>query len=292
MQKLTVAGDLRELAEVTAPQAHRNGKAAAREREHAGSSEETARQTPDSDPAARPRFVRWLFPGLDWRTEKVTRQELLDYGKTVFAAVALVSMVPTSLSIYLQRSVIQAEYDWRHRKEAQDILRTWDERTSKSKAAIESFFRKRYDSDEMQPIRAGDAVALRTANNPDILDVLVNAAASEPHSVDGPAVWWNLRVSINEMLNYFELVSTECEQGIASEAIIRDSLGPPMVQWREYLRTYTDEMDRIQNRQVWGPYYRVTERWKNELARLNVRVPPPGSMRNNRVPDLPSPDRR
>src|ERR687888_252012 len=91
------------------------------------------------------RFWDWLLPGIAFeKPEPLSRGDFLDILKTFFAALTFASVMIAGMSFYLQQRAISKEYEWRHKKEAQDILKAWDDRTSTQKASIESYFRRRY----------------------------------------------------------------------------------------------------------------------------------------------------
>jgi hypothetical protein len=204
------------------------------------------------------RLVRMLFfPGLNVDDTPLRRSEFWELIKTLCGAVTLVTLGIAILSFSLQRKVLEQEYRWRHMKEAQDILREWDNRTGETKATIESYFRRRYGWSVMQPISREDAIAIRSA-------------------LAGDADLWKMRKDIIALLNYFETISTAALRGIADEEILRDTLGQPMIAWRGHLREFTDLMDSDQKRQVWQPYYQVVERWSPQAPTLRPNASPTG----------------
>jgi hypothetical protein len=104
-------------------------------------------------------IYRWLCPGVPLQDDldPLTRSEFLDLLKTVFAAITFVSVLIAAFTFSSQVRSSSKEYAWRHKKEAQDILKIWDERTSAQKAAIESYFRERHKWDRMYAITREDA---------------------------------------------------------------------------------------------------------------------------------------
>jgi hypothetical protein len=211
---------------------------------------------------SQPTFKEWLYPGRTEQAVLVDRKEFLDLLRTCFAVLAMFSVVIAAISVGMQSRLTEKEYDWRHHKEAQDLLRIWDERTSEHKAFIESFFKRRYRTEKMQQITPEDAAAIRHATAPENDDPSTDTAAEH-----ASRQWWLLKLKITELLNFFEFLSTDCEARIADEDIIRESLGPPMIVWREYLRSYTDLADKESRREVWAPYYRTVATWSSVLER-------------------------
>jgi len=220
------------------------------------------------------RSLKWIFPGLpalpdDNIVTPLTRSEFLDLVKTMFAAITFVSVFIAVSTFSLQERALTKEYEWRHKKEAQDILQTWDSRTSMQKAKIESFFRRRYRSEHMVPITEEDAVAIRKARAP-----LGWNPASVPK--DAEEELWDVRVKLTELLNYFETVSTACLQDIANESILRESLGGAMRDWRRYLQNYTAIANQQSGREIWKPYRELMFRWNgSESGRAITHEPRP-----------------
>lgn len=199
-------------------------------------------------PRGKFRLVKLLFfPGIDVEDTPLNRAEAWELIKILFGVFTLVSLCLAILSFWLQRTVLEKEYHWRHMKEAQDILREWDHRTGEKKQNIESYFRRRYHWAVMQRVSRQDAFALR------------NAVSGAPNGDDE---LWRLRNDVVALLNYFETISTAALRGIADQDILKDTLGQPMIAWREYLREFTDLIDADQKRLVWQPYYDIIEQWK------------------------------
>ena len=194
-------------------------------------------------------FFRLLFfPGVSVDSRPLSRQEFWELLKIFFGAITFASVMIAVLSFWFQRSVIEQEYQWRHMKEAQDILKEWDQHTGAQKARIESFFRRQHRWNTMQTITREDAEALLDALGPDPSD-------------ESPSEWWKVRLEVAALLNYFETISTASLRGIADEQIMRESLGDAMIAWRRYLQPYTDLIDAQQQRAVWQPYYELIARW-------------------------------
>ncbi len=212
------------------------------------------------------RTLKWIFPGVPAPSEHeiapLTRSEFLDVIRTTFALFTLVPIVLAISTFLLQERALSKEYDWRHKKEAQDIMQTWDSRTSAQKAKIESFFRARYQSNQMIPITREDAIAIRKARAP------IGAAAEG--SPDNEL--WEVRVKLTELLNYFETVSTACIDDIADETILKNSLGGPMSDWHGYLKNYIAVANEQAEREIWKPYRELMERWYPENSPAGSRT--------------------
>lgn len=194
-----------------------------------------------------------FFPGLSLGEAGLTRTEVWDLIKVAFGAFTLFSLLFALLTFVNQQRSVTREYDWRHKKEAQDILKDWDKQTSTQKAGVESYFRKRHGWSQMQPISNEDGRALRDAFEPG-----ANATVAEKEL-------WEARGEVVALLNYFETISTAILREIADEDILRDSLGDPMIAWRSYLRNYTDLMDARESRLVWKPYYEIVDKWGGKV---------------------------
>jgi hypothetical protein len=209
----------------------------------------------------------FIFPGFVEEERPLTRAEFLDLLRTAFAAITFLSVVFAALTFMFQHQVVDREYEWRRKKEAQDVLKEWDQRTSRQKASIESFFKRRYGTATMVAIRPDDARAIVRALSPTAADL-----------DNDQLQFWKLRLDIVELLNYFELISTACRRGIADEPILREALGPAMISWRTHLRPFTDAMDADMERPVWEPYYSIVASWQPppRTASAGGKRPPHG----------------
>ena len=220
----------------------------------------------------RYRVIKMLFfPGLRVDATPLDRKEFWELIKIFFGAVTFVSVLIAILTFAFQESVVTREYNWRHMKEAQDILLEWDHRAGPSKASIESFFCRRHHWQSMQAITRDDALDLFNAFQPD-----------DPYpKPNSPGERWNVRKDMITLLNYFETISTASQRGIADESILHESLGGPMVAWRGYLLEFTNMMDMKRKRPVWAPYYAIVEKWTYEPARAQTNGQKPSHERGS-----------
>lgn len=198
-----------------------------------------------------------LFPPIEklQRSPVVDRREFWELLKVYFSAVTILSAMIAAAAFLFQQVSIRNEYEWRRMKEAQDILKDWDRRTGPNKAAIEAYFCRKHGWTDMQAITREDALSLE--------DRL------------GTEEMLKIRAGVVELLNYFETISTAAAYKIASEAILRESLGSQMVRWRDYLREFTELVDRKNGEPAWGPYYSMVERWRKPAG--TAETPAPGA---------------
>jgi len=218
-------------------------------------------------------LIRLLFfPGVNVEDVPLKRNELWDLIKVGFAGVTLLSLGLAAFSIYTQQRGQERQYAWLRMKEAQDILKAWDDHTGPKKADIESYFRQRYGWRAMQPMPREDAIQIH--------DALAHATSDEDKTL------WQLRNEIVALLNYFETISTAAQLRIADDAILKESLGTPMVNWREYLREFTDLMDADSKGPAWKPYYEVVDGWKaQEIKPVSLQTSRSNRPRHGLAPE-------
>jgi hypothetical protein len=189
-----------------------------------------------------------IFPHITFESSRpLSRAEFLDVLKTIFAA-------GTFLSLLFAVASFKLEHDWRRSIEAQNILKEWDIRTGEHKMLIESILDRRHQSHELY-VTAEEAKEIWFTDH---------IHSSEEQGMDREHENWELKRHITTLFNYFESVSKTVLENLADEAILKDSLKGPMVDWRNHLREYTSLADQERHRAVWAPYYILADRWDGE----------------------------
>lgn len=131
---------------------------------------------------------------------------------------------------------LRAEYRWRRRQFALQMLSEWNEKTDPHRRGVERGLPGLLDASRVE-----EPAELTL----DRAETIYRARQGNPD--------WDLRTHIIELLNYSEYVAVSYEKRVADRAILADSLCRTIARWYARLEPYVLVTERHRGFDAWQP---------------------------------------
>jgi hypothetical protein len=148
----------------------------------------------------------------------------------------LVQIVVTTCGFVFAILQLRSEYKWRRKQIALNMLAEWNNRTGTHRRGIEE-----------------ELPGLLDADGPDKDVTLSCEQAEEIYFARHGAKNWNLKIHIDELLNYCEYIAVSYENQIGDRSIIKGSLCNRLARWYKELEPYVIVTEAKLNYNPWKP---------------------------------------
>ncbi len=169
--------------------------------------------------------------------------------ETVTTIILAFGSIGTLIAAGLVYRTLKSNHDWQRREYALNILRGWNEHTSKHWQAIESVYPHLRDID-----RTGGKVTELTKHQ------AKDIYTCEPDDKD----CWDLRYHIVELLNHLEYVAMSYNHKVADQKIVKECLRDAMIKYYHILKNMVDVVEICEGYLPWIPYTELVNAWESE----------------------------
>jgi hypothetical protein len=114
--------------------------------------------------------------------------------------------------VFVAARALRADHDWRRREVALQLIGSWNENTSRQIAEIKKLLPHMRDQDE---------VAGRVAD-------MTRKQAEDVYQAVHEGEHWETKLSLIQLLNYYENIAIAYEYKVADEEILRSSVRAPI----------------------------------------------------------------